>query len=105
MTRLQTVLVTVYEGRHFKPLKDSLVYIQCRFNNEILTTDPVSLDKTPIWDTELAWVKLVVTAQDIESKVLSFLKSQRTCLKLIVFSIDSANQRNALGHVRIFFNS
>ncbi|KAJ3261499.1 hypothetical protein HK103_005334 [Boothiomyces macroporosus] len=85
-----TILVTIYEGKNFVKRPDQ-VYIQCRFNNEILTTDPVPQTKSPIFDTELAW--------DIEHKQLSFLRSQRATLKLQVYSINSYSQRELLGYI------
>ncbi|KAL2913445.1 hypothetical protein HK105_207057 [Polyrhizophydium stewartii] len=89
-----TVQVTVLEGRNFQRKPSSKLYIQCRFNSEILTTDPADHTPTPIWDTELAW--------DVESKVLSFLRSQRASLKLVCYAIDSAtNKRDSLGYVML----
>ncbi|KAJ2996883.1 hypothetical protein HDV02_006058 [Globomyces sp. JEL0801] len=85
-----TILVTVFEGRNFVKKPDQ-VYIQCRFNNEILTTDPVLQSSSPIWDTELAW--------DIDHKLLSYLRSQRATLKLVVYSINGTSQREPLGYV------
>ncbi|KAJ3278582.1 hypothetical protein HK104_002204 [Borealophlyctis nickersoniae] len=80
-------------GRYFPRKPSSKTYIQCRFNNEILTTDPVDQGPTPIWDTELAW--------DVDTKILSFLRSQRVSLKLMCYSIDAQNRREALGYVML----
>ncbi|KAJ3052425.1 hypothetical protein HK097_006298 [Rhizophlyctis rosea] len=88
-----TVLVTLYEGRYFVRRPGSKVYAQCRFNNEILTTDPVDHSTKPIWDTELAW--------DIDTKILGFLRSQRIRLKLLVFTIDGQNRREPVGYVML----
>jgi hypothetical protein len=77
-------------GKHFNK-KSDLVYVQCRFNNEILTTDPVRQSTEPIWDTELAW--------NITHKQLSFLRSSRATLKLQVYSINQTQQREPLGYV------
>ncbi|KAJ3124557.1 hypothetical protein HK098_001057 [Nowakowskiella sp. JEL0407] len=92
-----TVLVTVLEGRYFQifPGKQlQKVYIQCRFNNEILTTDPVTLTSSPIWDTELAW--------DLPSKLLHFFRSQRASLKLICYSLNpTTNARDSLGFIML----
>ncbi|KAI9106039.1 Cep120 protein-domain-containing protein [Phlyctochytrium arcticum] len=84
------VLVTVLEGRNFVRKTNSRLYIQCRFNNEILTTDPVDHVTTPSFDTELVW--------DIESKALGRLRSQRATMKLIVYSIDTNNKRDMVGY-------
>ena len=69
------------------------MYIQCRFNGEILSTDPVELVTSPIWDTELAW--------DIDAKILGFLRSQRASLKLVCFTLDHLNRREAVGYVML----
>lgn len=86
-----TILVTVFEGRYFRKRSSSKLYVQCRFNNEILTTSPVDHEIGPIWDTELAW--------EIDNKVLGFLRSQRASLKLICHSIDVNNRRDTLGYI------
>ncbi|KAJ1560136.1 hypothetical protein HK405_008106, partial [Cladochytrium tenue] len=94
---LFSVLVTVREGRNFPSTNtagarpSSRVYLQCRFNNEILTTDPEPLVPDPVWDTELAW--------DIPAKPLGFLRSQRAKLKLVAYEIDSAGARSQLGYI------
>ncbi|KAJ3318930.1 hypothetical protein HDV06_006919 [Boothiomyces sp. JEL0866] len=91
------ILVLLESEREARRLRKNFVkrhdqvYIQCRFNNEILTTDPVQQTKSPIFDTELAW--------DIEHKQLSFLRSQRATLKLQVYSINSHSQRELLGYI------
>lgn len=79
-------------GRFF-PKKAQKIFLQCRFNGEILATDAVEQTSTPIWDTELAW--------DVDAKVLGFLRSQRVSLKLIVYTIDSQKRRDALGYVML----
>lgn len=101
--------LTTITGRNFIRKQNSKVYIQCRFNTEVLTTNPTSHEAKPIWDTELAW--------EVESKVFStstfrvfhfnfpvfkalhYLKSQRATLKLMVHSIDGHNRRDTLGYV------
>lgn len=98
-----TVLVTVLEGpsfnlgRNFMKSSHSQLYMQCRLNNEILTTDPVAHAPSPIWDTELAW--------DIQPKTLSFLRSQRTSLKLVCFTLDQNNEREPLGYIMLELRS
>ncbi|KAJ3295057.1 hypothetical protein HDU79_009893 [Rhizoclosmatium sp. JEL0117] len=93
-----TVLVTVREGRHFhagglfNPATTKL-YIQCRFNNEILTTDPTPFSHDPVWDTDLAW--------DIQHKPLAFLRTQRAKLKIVCFAIDNRNKRTQVGYVML----
>ncbi|KAJ1551461.1 hypothetical protein HK096_010687 [Nowakowskiella sp. JEL0078] len=94
-----TLLVTILEGRYFYPPSNSLnVYFQCRFNNELLSTDPVLYSPTPVWDTELAW--------DLSSKLLHFLRSQRVSLKLLAYSIDSTTAtRSSLGFIMLDLRS
>ncbi|KAJ3108079.1 hypothetical protein HDU97_002314 [Phlyctochytrium planicorne] len=87
------VVVTIHEGRFFPSSPNSKVYVQCRFNNEILLTDPVEHTRDPIWDTELLW--------SIESKPLGFLRSQRAKLKLVCYSIDQYNHRTQLGYIML----
>ncbi|KAI8822828.1 Cep120 protein-domain-containing protein, partial [Chytriomyces cf. hyalinus JEL632] len=71
----------------------SRLYLQCRFNNEILTTDPVPFDEEPVWDTDLAW--------DISHKPLAFLRTQRAKLKLVCYAIDALNRRVQVGYVML----
>ncbi|KAI8926637.1 Cep120 protein-domain-containing protein [Entophlyctis helioformis] len=93
-----TVQITVFEGRYFARRPAAKVYVQCRFNSEILTTDPADLaSPTPIWDTELAW--------DVDAKLLSFLRSQRVSLKLVCYAIDAAAHRDSLGYVMLDLRS
>ncbi|ORX48619.1 hypothetical protein BCR36DRAFT_584178 [Piromyces finnis] len=91
-----TILVTCIEGRYFSRENKKKIYLQCRFNNEILTTDPVDYTDEPIWDTELTW--------DLESKVLHFLKSQRVALKLICFSLYRKERKN-IGYIMLDLRS
>lgn len=91
---IHTILVSVFEGKSFGSQSHSneTIYIQCRFNNEILTTDPVPHTSSPIWDTELAW--------DIPHKQLSYLRSTRAPLKLLVYSLDTlTGQREVVGWI------
>ncbi|KAJ3396626.1 hypothetical protein HDU80_009890, partial [Chytriomyces hyalinus] len=95
---MNRVLVTVREGRNFSPVRfdgggESRLYLQCRFNNEILTTDPVPFDEEPVWDTDLAW--------DISHKPLAFLRTQRAKLKLVCYAIDALNRRVQVGYVML----
>ncbi|KAJ3152366.1 hypothetical protein HDU86_005895 [Geranomyces michiganensis] len=89
-----TVLVTVLDGRNFVRKPNSKLYVQCRFNNEILTSDPVDHIPLPIFDTELTW--------DIDSKALGFFRSQRAQLKLVVYSVSlNGGSRDQLGYVML----
>ncbi|KAI9330751.1 Cep120 protein-domain-containing protein [Obelidium mucronatum] len=84
-------------GRHFHPSgfnpSTSKLYIQCRFNNEILTTDPTPFSHDPVWDTDLAW--------EIQQKPLAFLRTQRAKLKVVCFAIDAANKRVQVGYIML----
>ena len=84
--------LTLPKGRNFLK-KPGKVYFQCRFNNEILSTDPVDIASSPIWDTELAW--------DVPAKVLGFLRSQRASLKLTCYTVDSLKRRDTIGYVML----
>ncbi|KAI8800201.1 Cep120 protein-domain-containing protein [Cladochytrium replicatum] len=88
------VIVTVLEGRHFAKRTNCKLYAQCRFNQEILTTDPVPHVQNPIFDTELAW--------NLSTRALHFLRSQRSSLKLTVHSIDPVSaRRETVGFVML----
>ena len=78
------ILVSVLQGRN---LPRKLLYVQCKFNDEILTTDPVQ-GPSPTWNTELGWT--------VQHRQLSFLRSLRSSLKLIVYELGDA--RNSLGY-------
>lgn len=80
-------------GRYFLKQPSSKIYLQCRFNNEILTTDPVDFSTDPIWDTELAW--------EMDGKTLRYLRTQRAMLKLQCFSLSSNNQRELVGYIML----
>ena len=57
-----------------------------------MTTDPVAQTVNPIWDTELAW--------DIQHKQLSYMRSARAPLKLVVYSLDTiTGQREVVGWI------
>ncbi|TPX54987.1 hypothetical protein SeMB42_g00013 [Synchytrium endobioticum] len=90
---MQALLVTVYEGRNFSKKANAKCYIQCRCNNEILTTDPTDHTPSPIWDTELQW--------DMDMRTLSHHRSHRNSLKLVCYSIDLNGIRENLGFVML----
>jgi hypothetical protein len=73
-----------------------MLYLQCRFQNEVLTTDPVPLDVTanPVWDTELAW--------QLDHRTLKYLRSQRQMLKLQCFILDiESSKRHLVGYLML----
>ncbi|KAJ3136962.1 hypothetical protein HK100_001241 [Physocladia obscura] len=80
--QIQTVLVTI-----------AALYVQCRFNSEILTSDATPFSPSPIWDTDLAWA--------IRQRPLAFLRSQRAKLKLVVYALDARNKRTQIGYIML----
>ena len=94
---MQTVLLTLLNGRHFAKSATCKVYIQCKFNDEYLATDPCHLSATPAFSTELAW--------EMTSKSLSYLRSQRASMKLECFVLDSSMQRTYLGYIMLDLRS
>ncbi|KAI8610968.1 Cep120 protein-domain-containing protein [Chytriomyces sp. MP71] len=101
---MNTVLVTVREGRQFASYavdgasgSSTRVYLQCRFNNEILTTDPVPLTSDPVWDTDLAW--------EIGTRQLQFIRTQRAKLKLACFAISAQAKRVQIGYIMLDLRS
>ncbi|KAL7754311.1 hypothetical protein RI367_000292 [Sorochytrium milnesiophthora] len=93
----QTILVSVVEGcplycRNFPKLPASTsLSVVCRFNGEVLDTDPVPAQSAPIWDTELAW--------DLDAKVLHFLRSQRASIKLDCFANHPKGRKELVGYL------
>jgi centrosomal protein CEP120 len=86
-----TVLVTVLQGRGFGKSRGKL-YVSCNFNKEILATDPTLPTQTPVWDTEFSWT--------LTPKTLSFLRSQRSKLKIVCYSLLE-DQREVIGYVML----
>ncbi|KAJ3204605.1 hypothetical protein HDU82_005720 [Entophlyctis luteolus] len=94
--KLFCVRVSVREGRNFRnppPGVFRAIYIQCRFNFEILTTDPVPFESYPVWDSDLVWL--------IAHRPLAFLRSQRAKLKLCCYALDGENRRTQIGYVML----
>lgn len=91
-----TVLVTVLQGKYFHAHRSKKLYVTCRFNNEILTSDPVDHHQQPIWDTEFSWA--------LAPKTLSFLRSQRASLKLICYAIEGS-VREVVGYIMLDLRS
>lgn len=84
-------------GRNFRREK-AHIYLQCRFNAEILTTDPVEHLAQPVWDTAFSWT--------VSPKLLSQLRSQRTHLKLSCYSLNEDNSsREIIGYVMLDLRS
>ncbi|KXS12158.1 hypothetical protein M427DRAFT_72154 [Gonapodya prolifera JEL478] len=86
-----TVIVTVLEGRNFLKRPNGSYFVQCRFNNEILTSDPTPAIPSPTFDTELSWV--------LPSKLLHLLRSQREVVKLVCYALDDRGRRDSVGYV------
>ena len=85
-TNNQIILVTILEGRN---LPKKLLYVECKCNDEILSTDSIQ-GPNPIWDTELGW--------PVQQKQLSFLRSQRTNVKLVVYALGDAKSPIGYGN-------
>ncbi|KAJ1505287.1 hypothetical protein HMI55_001661, partial [Coelomomyces lativittatus] len=86
-----TVMVSILEGRFFPKRPSFRVFIQCTFNKVMLAVDPVSHTASPIWDTELAW--------DLEARALHFLRSQRSTIKLMCYSLSPQEKKELLGYI------
>ncbi|KAI9190066.1 hypothetical protein H9P43_001499 [Blastocladiella emersonii ATCC 22665] len=89
-----TIVVSIVEGRHFPRRTGASAYVQCKFNDEALLSDPAPLGPagSPIWDTELAW--------DLDAKALHFLRVNRTPIKVTVFALSAqGGTRSVLGHL------
>ena len=86
------VVVSLLEGRNFpKKLKQQLV-VECRFDGELLATDPISHDETPNFTTELAW--------EMDKKSLHQHRMQRTPVKLQCFAVDKSTKfRELVGYI------
>jgi hypothetical protein len=110
-----TVLLTIFEGKinsyntHILGRNFSIseahnrIFAQCKFNNEILVTDPVTPDQQhgAIFDTELAF--------EMSEKTLKYYRSQREMMKVQVFGISSDGstfdalnmKRHLIGYVMV----
>lgn len=86
------VVVSVLEGRKFPKRQKHNVFVEARFDGEVLSTDPVPHTESPDFTNELAW--------ELDKKGLHQHKMQRTSIKLQVFAQESTSiMREAVGYV------
>ncbi|KAJ3338811.1 hypothetical protein HDU93_009033 [Gonapodya sp. JEL0774] len=79
------------ERRNFLKRPNGSYHIQCRFNNEILTSDPTPATTSPTFDTELSWL--------LPTKLLHLLRSQREVVKLVCYATDGKGRQDSVGYV------
>ena len=84
------VVVSLLEGRNFPKKQKQQLVIECRFDGELLATDPINHDESPDFTTELAW--------EMDKKSLHQHKMQRTPIKLNIISI-SDRARELIGYI------
>ena len=86
------VVVSIHEGRNFlsKPRHDLI--IECKFDGELLSTDPVACTHNPDFTTELAW--------EMERKALHQHRMQRTPVKLQCYVVDQLSKsKQSAGYI------
>uniref|UniRef100_H2YHU4 C2 domain-containing protein n=1 Tax=Ciona savignyi TaxID=51511 RepID=H2YHU4_CIOSA len=76
------VVVSVLEGRNFPSRPKQNIVIECKFDGELLATDPVPHTESPGFTTELAW--------EMDKKSLHQHRMHRTPIKLQCFAVDTA---------------
>lgn len=86
------VVVSVLEGRKFPKRSKHKVFVEARFDGEVLATDPVPHIETPEFTNEVAW--------ELDKKGLHQHKMQRTSIKVQVYAQEfSSSVREAVGYV------
>lgn len=86
------VVVSIYEGRNFTSQAKSNVVIECKFDGELLSTDPVPCTTGPDFTTELAW--------EMDRKALHQHRMQRTPVKLQCYVVDQiTSARESIGYI------
>ena len=76
------VVISLLEGRNFPTRSKHHLLVECKFDGELLATDPVEHVEAPNFTTELAW--------EMDRKALHQHKMLRTPIKLQCFAIDKA---------------
>jgi len=86
------VVLSCNEGRNFpKRLRRDLI-VEARFDNEVLTTDPVPHVDTPFFGQELAW--------ELDKKSLRQHRLQRSSVKVVIWSREvETDSRESIGYV------
>ncbi|VDQ15990.1 unnamed protein product [Trichobilharzia regenti] len=69
------------KGRNFPSRPTHHLLCEAKFNNEVLTTDPVPHNEEPQFEQELAW--------DLDKTNLKHYRLQRSALKVTVSTVDN----------------
>ena len=86
------VVISVLEGRNFPSRPKHELIIECKFDGELLATDPVPHVDAPNFTTELAW--------EMDRRALHQHKMQRTPIKLQCYAVDTSTMiRESVGYV------
>ena len=86
------VVISVLEGRNFPSRPKHHLIIECKFDGELLATDPVEHVEAPNFTTELAW--------EMDRRALHQHKMQRTPVKLQCFAVDNSTMiRENIGYI------
>nr|CAB3229864.1 centrosomal protein of 120 kDa [Phallusia mammillata] len=86
------VVVSLLEGRNFPSRPKHNLLIECKFDGELLATDPVAHNEVPNFTTELAW--------EMDRKSLHQHRMQRTPVKLQCYAVDTVkNIREHIGYI------
>ncbi|CAH8469285.1 unnamed protein product [Heterobilharzia americana] len=75
------VVVALISGRNFPARHTHHLVCEAKFNNEVLSTDPVLHNEEPQFEQELAW--------DLDKTSLKQHRLQRSALKVTVSAVDS----------------
>nr|XP_039270701.1 centrosomal protein of 120 kDa-like isoform X1 [Styela clava] len=86
------VVVSILEGRNFPKRPKHQLLVECKFDGEQLSTDPIDHADTPDFTTELAW--------ELDKKALHQHRMQRTPIKLQCYAVNTTNGvREQIGYV------
>ncbi|KAK4473563.1 hypothetical protein MN116_002920 [Schistosoma mekongi] len=75
------VVIALITGRNFPYRRTYHLICEAKFNNEVLSTDPVEHNEEPQFEQELAW--------DLDKTSLKQHRLQRSALKVTVSAVDS----------------
>ncbi|CAH8295091.1 unnamed protein product, partial [Schistosoma turkestanicum] len=75
------VVVALITGRNFPNRPTYHLVCEAKFNNEVLSTDPIEHNEEPQFEQELAW--------DLDKSSLKQHRLQRSALKVTVSAVDS----------------
>ncbi|XP_067125590.1 centrosomal protein of 120 kDa-like [Centruroides vittatus] len=86
------IVVSISEGRNFPRRQDKNLIIEAKFDGELMCTDPVLHDKTPTFNTELAW--------EVDRKGLQLHRLQRSPIKIQCYAADIVSlQKELIGYL------